>query len=286
MFDGKHDSFHEAMCFLVKKFGPKILAEARLEGLMADMMGGEYSFYPVMRRAVQTNIGKRIMELTQDSPDPEFVIDNLKHTFQEENFLNPQAASYLIDSYAYSLGLIANIEQNLTDNDFTQEGEPIFIEVNDGEFCGYRNQEYERCGFGILKQPDGCYYAGEWNFDMRMGVGMSFSTARQKYAGQWRFNQHHGIGIEIQEDGIIYSGQWKNGMKNGKGILYFPNGESLSTVFIDNQIADTVGIWYLQDQTFIQGKMTMKGPTGLCFHTLLDGTIIEEYWNNGVINKE
>ena len=75
-------------------------------------------------------------------------------------------------------------------------------------------------------------------------------------------------------------------MKNGKGILYFPNGESLSTVFIDNQIADTVGIWYLQDQTFIQGKMTMKGPTGLCFHTLLDGTIIEEYWNNGVINKE
>lgn len=285
MFDGKHDSFHEAMCFLVKKFGPKILAEARLEGLMADMMGGEYSFYPVMRRAVQTNIGKRIIELSQNSPDTEFVIDNLKHTFQEENFLNPRAASYLIDSYAYSLGLITKIEQNLTDDDFTQEGEPIFVEVDDGEFCGYRNQEYERCGFGILKQPDGCYYAGEWNLDMRMGVGMSFSTARQKYAGQWRFNQHHGIGIEIQEDGTIYCGQWKNGMRNGTGTLYFPNGESLSTLFADNKIADTVGIWHLQDKTFVQGKMTMRGPTGLCFHTLLDGTIIEEYWNNGVITK-
>ena len=121
---------------------------------------------------------------------------------------------------------------------------------------------------------------------MRMGVGIGFSTSRRKYAGQWRINKQEGIGIEIQDDGTVYSGQWKNGKRNGFGTLYFPNGESLSIIFIDDEIADVIGMWYLQDKSFVQGKMTMNGPTGLCFHTLLDGTIIEEYWNNGIIIKD
>lgn len=269
------------MLFLVQEYGVGVLTEFRLEGLMADVLGGEYTFFPVMHRAIQTRIGQRIMELAQHASNYEEDIDNLKHSFQEENFLNPQAASYLIDSYAYALGLVQEVEQNLTDETLSQEGEPIFVEIDEGEFCGYRNQENERCGFGILKEPDGCYYAGEWALDMRMGVGIGFSTTRRKYAGQWRFNKQDGIGTELQNDGTIYSGQWKNGKRNGMGTLYFPNGECLSTLFIDGDIADTVGIWHLQDKTFVQGKMTINGPTGLCFHTLLDGTILEEYWNNG-----
>lgn len=283
MYNGRHYSFHEAMLFLVQEFGVEVLTEPRLEGLMADVLGGEYTFFPVMHRAVQTRVGQRIIELAQSSSDCGLKIDNLKQSFQEENFLNPQAASYLIDSYAYALGLVEEVEQNFTNEDLTHEGEPIFVEVNEGEFCGYRNQDNERCGFGILKESDGCYYAGEWNLDMRMGVGIGFSTTRRKYAGQWRINKQHGIGMELQDDGTIYSGQWKNGMRNGIGTIYFPNGESLSSVFIDDHIADCVGIWHLQDKSFVQGKMTMNGPTGLCFHTLHDGTIIEEYWNNGKI---
>ncbi len=283
MYNGKEYSFHEAMFLLVQKFGTQVLTEPRLEGLMADVLGGEYTFFPVMRRAVQTRVGQRIIELSLHHGDIEIVIDNLKHSFQEENFLNPQAASYLIDSYAYALGLIQEVDDNLTDEDLCHEGEPLFVAVNEGEFCGYRNQDNERCGFGILKEPDGCYYAGEWNLDMRMGVGIGFSTTRRKYAGQWRINKQDGVGMELQDDGTISSGQWKNGMKNGVGTLYFPNGESLFCFFIDDEVADSIGIWYLKDETFVQGKMTMNGPTGLCFHTLRDGTIIEEYWNNGKI---
>lgn len=282
----KHLSIHNAMLLLVKEYGVGILAESRLEGLMADILGGEYTFYPVIRRSVQTRIGKRIIELSQSSTDYSIVIDNLKHSFQEENFLSPQAASYLVDSYAFALGLIPEVEHYYTDEELANEGEPIFIEVDEGEFCGYRNQENERCGFGILKEPEGSYYVGEWNLDMRMGVGIGFSTSRRKYAGQWRINKQHGIGIEIQDDGTVYSGQWKNGKRNGFGTLFFPNGESLSIIFVDDEIADVIGTWYLQDKSFLQGKMTINGPTGLCFHTLLDGTMIEEYWNNGIKIKE
>lgn len=282
MFD-RH-SFHEALLFLVQEFGEDVLTENRLEGLMADLLGGEYTFYPVMRRAVQTRIGQRIIELSQRE-DSIVLMDNLKYSFQEENFLNPQAAAYLIDSFAYALGMITEIRQNLTDEELNHEGEPVFIEMEDGEFCGYKNSEEERCGFGILKEPDGCYYAGEWNLDMRMGVGIGFSTSRRKYAGQWKTNKQQGVGIELQEDGSIYSGQWLNGMRNGYGTIYFPNGESLSTVFVNNEIADTPGTWRLQDNTFVQGRMTLKGPSGLCFHTLADGTIIEEYWKNGKISE-
>lgn len=282
----KHLSIHDAMLLLVKEYGIGILAESRLEGLMADILGGEYTFYPVIRRSVQTRIGEKMIELSQSSKDLSIVIDNLKQAFQEENFLSPRAASYLVDSYAFALGLIPEVGKSLIDDDCACEGEPVFVEVDEGEFCGYRNQENERCGFGILKEPEGSYYVGEWKLDMRMGVGIGFSTTRRKYAGQWRINKQHGIGIEIQDDGTVYSGQWKNGKRNGFGTLYFPNGESLSIIFVDDEIADVIGVWYLQDKSFVQGKMTINGPTGLCFHTLLDGTIMEENWNNGKIIKE
>ena len=277
----RHLNIHEVMRSIVNEYGVEVLTEPRLAGLMADVLGGEYPFYPVIRRSIQTRIGQRIVALSQSNSDCTIVIDNLKHSFQEENFLNPQAASYLVDSYAYALGLITEVEEGITDDELKHDGEPDFEVVDDGEFCGYRNQKKERCGFGILKESDGGYYAGEWNLDMRMGIGIKFSTSRQKYAGQWRINKPHGIGMELQDDGTVYSGSWKNGKKNGFGTLYFPNGESLSIVFKDDNIANTTGIWLLQDESYIQGKMTLKGPTGLCFHTLTNGTIIEEYWDNG-----
>ncbi len=283
---GRQLRIHEVMRSIVNDYGVEVLTEPRLAGLMADILGGEYVFYPVIRRSIQTRIGQRIVALLQSNTDYSIVIDNLKHSFQEENFLNPRAASYLVDCYAYALGLIAEVEQDIADEeDLDHEGEPAFVVVEDGEFCGYRNNNNERCGFGILKELDGGYYAGEWNLNMRMGVGIRFSRSRQKYAGQWRLNNPHGIGMELQENGTVYSGSWKNGKKNGFGTLFFPNGECLSIVFADDKIANTTGIWLLQDGSYIQGKMTLRGPTGLCFHTLTNGTIVEEYWDNGKLLK-
>lgn len=276
-------SFHETMYMLVSECGENILMEPRLEGMIADLLGGEYLYHSVMRRAVQTRIGQRLVEIKRKANNVDIAIDALRHSFQEENFYKPVVASYMVDSFAYALGLIQQIDTDFSDSDEDNIGEPSFIEYDDGEFCGYNNKEGERCGFGILKESGGACYAGEWKLNMRMGLGIGFSETRKKYAGQWHIDQKNGIGMEMQEDGTIYSGQWKNGRKHGVGSLFFPNGECLNTRFENDNICDCQGIWYLQDKTFIQGKMTIKGPTGLCFHTLIDGTIQDEYWNEGTL---
>lgn len=277
----KAQSFHETMYMLVSEYGENILIEPRLEGLMADLLGGEYQYHSVMQRAVQTRIGQRIVDISRNAQNVDVAIDTLKHSFQEDNFYKPIIANYIIDSFSYALGLISQIDTDFSTLEENNTGEPSFVENEDGEFCGYYNSEGERCGFGILRKNNGSYYAGEWKLNLQMGFGIGFSESRQKYAGQWRINQKNGIGIEMQEDGIVYSGQWKNGKKHGIGSLFFPNGECLNSRFENNNLCDCLGIWYLQDKTFVQGKMTIKGPTGLCYHTLIDGTIQEEYWDEG-----
>ena len=219
--------------------------------------------------------------MLRNSSNIDIAIDALKQSFQEENFYKPNIAGYVIDSFAYALELISEIGTDVSISDQENRGEPSFIECQDGEFCGYNNLEGERCGFGILKESKGAYYAGEWKLNMRMGLGIGFSESRQKYAGQWHTNKKEGIGIEIQNDGTIYSGQWKNGKKHGIGSLFFPNGECLNTRFENDNICDCNGVLYLQDQSFVQGKMTSKGPTGLCSHTFRNGIIQKEYWEDG-----
>lgn len=272
-------------------------------GLIGDICKTEQRLLHIISEILLSDFPlKRLIYESNSNSELDSVAEQLCRRF----FISKVTCDYIVKAFAYAIGkcksyiainaiinlnvsasgFISIVEKNITEEDFAENSEPVFVKVDEGEFCGYRNQNNERCGFGILKEPDGNYYAGEWNLDMRMGVGIGFSTTRRKYAGQWRINKQHGIGMELQDDGAIYSGQWKNGRRNGFGTLFFPNGESLSGIFINDEIADTTGIWYLQDKTFVQGEMTINGPTGLCFHTLLDGTIIEEYWNNGKLIKE
>lgn len=154
-----------------------------------------------------------------------------------------------------------------------------FTRDNDEEYIGARNSENEKTGFGVLKKIDGTIYAGEWKLNMRFGIGIE--TGVDNYAGQWRSNVHHGIGSIVQDDGIIYSGQWKNNKRDGWGTLFFPNGEILSGTFKKDKHVNDMGFFRLQDRTIVFGKITTKGPTGLCYHLHLDGSVTQEKWSNG-----
>ena len=154
-----------------------------------------------------------------------------------------------------------------------------FTRDNDEEFIGARNTENEKTGFGVLKKIDGTIYAGEWKLNMRSGIGIE--TGFEKYAGQWRSNVHHGIGSIVQDNGIIYSGQWKNNKRDGWGTLFFPNGEILSGTFKKDKHVKGMGFYRLQDRTIIFGEITLKGPTGICYHLFNDGSILKENWLNG-----
>lgn len=154
-----------------------------------------------------------------------------------------------------------------------------FARDNDEEYIGERNEEGERTGFGILKKIDGSIYAGEWKLNMRSGLGIE--TGFEMFAGQWRSNVHNGIGIALLDNGIIYSGQWKNNKRDGWGNLFYPNGEVLSGIFKKDKHVNGMGFFRLQDRTIVFGEITPKGPTGICYHLLKDGSITQENWFNG-----
>lgn len=161
-----------------------------------------------------------------------------------------------------------------------------FSREKDEEYIGCRNAENERSGFGVIKKIDGTIYAGEWLLDMRSGIGIETAKVRESYAGQWRTNVQHGIGMHIHETGLIYSGSWKNGKRNGWGNFFYPNGEVLFAKFKNDQIASKNGIYILKDDSIVQGKMTIQGPTGNCIRILPNGDVIEETWLNGKLNNK
>ena len=198
--------------------------------------------------------------------------------FSYNDYINPSASSvfkalcnYLYDEelcQLYGNFMIALSSKSMR---FTRD--------NDEEYIGERNEEGERTGFGILKKIDGSIYAGEWKLNMRSGLGIE--TGFEMFAGQWRSNVHNGIGIALLDNGIIYSGQWKNNKRDGWGNLFYPNGEVLSGIFKKDKHVNGMGFFRLQDRTIVFGEITPKGPTGICYHLLKDGSITQENWFNG-----
>ncbi len=276
----QYRSLHLAMKALAEMMGEDVLAQRTLEGMLADLLGENFSLQYIIRRAMQTHLGERIVETVNTNGIER--LDFVKQTFQEENFLRPEVSDYIVDCFAYAMGALDNVEDfDLAVSDNERDGEPSFVECDDGEFCGFTNQEEERCGFGILRQEDGAYYAGEWRLNMRMGLGLGFSGSREKYAGQWRVNKQNGVGMKLFQNGNVYSGQWRNGRMDGVGTIYFPNGECVCAVFSHGELVETTGSWMMKDGSVVFGTMTKYGPTGACLHVFPDGSQKNETWQKG-----
>lgn len=281
--------FHQLLAEIVQEFGEEVLTETRLRGIISDMGAGSgiVRFRTVIDRSISNHIGQKML-LMRDLDDADFFlrVNTLKQTFQEENFFRHGIADYIIDSYLYALGWIDDLEEYNETEDIGvsgKRGELSFAERGDAEYCGNLNKDDERSGFGVCKREDGSYYAGEWKLDMKNGIGIDVSANRNRYAGEWRMNRRNGIGIQIQEDGTRYSGEWKNGKMHGVGTLFYPNGECMCVRFLNGKIQEDMGgTYYLQDGTYVVGRMTMNGPEGLCFHWRKGGVCEEENWKCGI----
>ena len=71
-------------------------------------------------------------------------------------------------------------------------------------------------GHGVLLNPDGTWYDGQWQVDRRHGHGKHSETSNVVYDGQWQNDVHHGIGKMTTETGS-YEGSFVNGArKNGR----------------------------------------------------------------------
>ena len=284
-------SLHELFRRITSDFGENILTESRLKGILNDYGGAAISRYcHVIARSISYQMGQRLINIRElGDSDYDLKLSNLRQMFQEENFFRCGIANYMVDCYLFALGLIDNVTPYDDEEDEpgnTKAGELSFVTHNDKEYCGNLNENKERSGFGIEKDEDSNYYAGEWKLDMKNGVGINVSNGRQKYAGEWRLNRRSGVGIEINGEGNRYAGEWKNGKPNGCGIILYPNGERMCTIFQNGTPRKgSTGIYYLKDGSHVIGNMTPDGPDGKCIHYRLDGATTEENWNNGVLTQ-
>lgn len=276
--------FHIVLAEVVADFGRDIIAEERVEGFMADLMGRAHTLGPVMRHMRQSGISMRLLGL-----DPELQeaitldIDNMRLMLQDNYFIRPSVASYVIDSYCFALGLSSE-PPTLTEGDDTAKGpagELSFIAEEDGDFCGYKNDEGLRSGFGVLRSTRGDTYSGEWRAGMKIGYGLGFDCNGSRYAGEWRMNRHSGIGVESLANGLRYAGQWKNGRRNGPGMVVFPNGNALCGTFKDGRYQTGYGAMVLYDGSIVVGNMEADGPDGECMHVYGNGQKVKEEWSHG-----
>ena len=54
-------------------------------------------------------------------------------------------------------------------------------------------------------------YIGQWQNDMRNGLGRYFYSNGDIYEGEWKDNKRHGRGLMIYNDGGMEEGLWENG---------------------------------------------------------------------------
>lgn len=276
--------FHIVLAEVVTDFGRDTIADERAEGLMADLMGKGHTLGPVMKHMRQSGISRRLLGLDFASQESASLdIDNMKLMLQDNFFIRPSVASYVVDSYCFALGLTDDFPK-LKETEETGDcpsGELSFATEEDGDFCGYKNDDGLRSGFGILRSQRGDTYAGEWRVGMKIGYGMGFDCDGSRYAGEWRMNRHSGIGVESLSNGLRYAGQWKNGRRNGPGMVVFPNGNALCGIFRDGRYQPGYGAFVLYDGSIVVGNMEAEGPDGECVHVYGNGQKVTEEWSHG-----
>ncbi len=276
---------YDVMRSLVEEFGQEIVGEARLRGLISDMLPGDAVSNRIIQCAVNSHLGTQLLGLQGLGNDVYNIqLANIKQSFQERNFLRHGVADYVVDCFLYSLEWSDEEPEELVEpsDDGGPRGELSFEEEENGKFyCGNRSKDGERSGFGIERTELNDYYAGEWKLDLRQGIGLEVDKKMNKYAGEWSINRQKGVGVSINADGDRYAGGWKNGKRNGAGILFLPDGKQVCGFFKDGELQSQQGICYLRDGSYIIGKMTSEGPDGTCQHFFQYGDVEKEEWCRG-----
>ena len=76
-------------------------------------------------------------------------------------------------------------------------------------------------GVGTMVYKNGDKYEGEWQEDLRSGLGIYWvfekGRFRVRYNGSWLGDLPHGEGVLFADNGDVYQGQFHNGMRHGRG---------------------------------------------------------------------
>jgi uncharacterized protein (TIGR02145 family) len=104
-FAGKDAALHEMLHSIVQQYGQGILGEARLRGLLADLMpNAERRHLRLARQVVDDGVGAKLLEMKGDQLAVKTMkISALKETFRTTNAFN-HTADYVVDCLVYALG--------------------------------------------------------------------------------------------------------------------------------------------------------------------------------------
>lgn len=69
--------------------------------------------------------------------------------------------------------------------------------------------------FGSALNTEGFEYEGQWDQNLRHGLGRCFFYNGELYIGQWQNNKMHGRGTYFYRKGERYEGDWLEGEKHG-----------------------------------------------------------------------
>jgi radial spoke head protein 1 len=85
---------------------------------------------------------------------------------------------------------------------FEEEGEKVVSYIGD-------SKHGEKNGQGVATYGNGDMYDGEWEKDMRQGVGRyTYVASDATYEGEWAKNLKHGAGTVVLNSGIKLKGSW------------------------------------------------------------------------------
>ena len=127
-------------------------------------------------------------------------------------------------------------------------------------------------------------YVGEWKNDKRNGYGTDTSLNGNKYVGEWKNDKQNGFGTFTDLNGYKYVGEWKNGQRNGKGTHTWTNGNKYVGQSKNDKRTGFGTSYHADGRTYV-GEHNQNQITGIGKATLLDGSILEGYFVEGMLKK-
>eukprot|EP00927_Polykrikos_kofoidii_P027093 TRINITY_DN23966_c0_g2_i1.p1 TRINITY_DN23966_c0_g2~~TRINITY_DN23966_c0_g2_i1.p1 ORF type:complete len:1351 (-),score=173.71 TRINITY_DN23966_c0_g2_i1:191-4243(-) len=96
-------------------------------------------------------------------------------------------------------------------------------------YMGFRNDQGQKDGYGVMRGKDGTIYSGQWASGRREGHGTLFF------------------------EGGVFEGSWRNGGAEGKGTVQFKNGDAFTGMYSNNEKCG-LGVYRWTDGAEEQGE--------------------------------
>lgn len=99
-------------------------------------------------------------------------------------------------------------------------------------YTGFRNENGQKEGFGVMRCKDGSIYNGQWKQDKRDGHGTLFFDGGV-FEGQWLRGGAHGEGKVSFKNGDAFEGHYAENKKCGPGIYRWKDGSQEVGEYVD-----------------------------------------------------